>query len=154
MHDRSSTARTPLYDWTRFGRHRLRAPAGVLIDSPLGFEPNGWLGTLWPAAAEPGGWARMLWSADNTHGGWLVPQRLAGGDVLEFGADHDHKLARWYGIVDSYDAVEWLTVQGPYPHPAAAHEHAGQLLALIRFEAPHRAQRHVATCSRQGGRAR
>jgi hypothetical protein len=152
MHDRSSPERTPVYDWTRFGRHRLRAPVGVLIDSPLGFESPGWLGTLWPAAAEPGGWARMLWTVDNTRGGWLVAERLAGGDVLEFGADHDDKLVRWYGIVDSYDAVEWLTVQGPYSEPASAYEHAQHLLARIRFEPPRRAQGRSAACTRRGAR--
>lgn len=122
MHDRPSSARTSVYDWTRFGRHRLRAPAGVLVDSPLRVGPHLWLGTLWPSDDEPCGWARMLWHPDHDHGGWTIPARLAGGDVLEFGADHDGHPVRWYGIVDSYDAVEWLTIQGPdqlSPNPAA-----------------------------------
>ena len=130
------TAESAGYDWSRFGRHRLRAPGGVLIDSPLGFQPHGWLGTLWRAQAEPVGWARMLWQFDAEHGGWMVPNRLAGGDVFEFGADQAGQLVRWYGIVDCYDAVEWLTVQGPYPDPAAAFQHAEVLLAQLRYSPP------------------
>jgi hypothetical protein len=133
MHNRPFAATSAGYDWSRFGRHRLRAPAGVLIDSPLGFQAHGWLGTLWPGDGEAGGWARMLWQADPAHGGWLIPRRLAGADVLEFGADQACQVVRWYGIVDCYDAVEWLTVQGPYAEPGAAHAHAQQLLAGLRY---------------------
>jgi hypothetical protein len=140
-----------VYDWTRFGRHRLRAPAGVVIDSPLGFAGAGWLSTLWPGGNE-GGWSRMLWTPDDGAGGWAVPARLAGGDVIEFGNDLADRAVRWYGIVDSYDAVEWLTVQGPYTDPGAADDHAQQLLATIRFQTPLRTRTRRLPCSRRTSR--
>lgn len=90
----------------------------------------------------------MLWHPDRGHGGWTIPARLAGGDVLEFGADHDGRPVRWYGIVDSYDAAEWLTVQGPYPDPAVAHHHAEGILARLRFAPPIRAQHRHRSCTR------
>ena len=122
------------YDWTRFGYHRLRVPDGILIDTPLARGAESWLGTLWSDNRAVGGWARMLWEPDSAFGrGWVVPARLAGGDVIEFGADQPGTVVRWYGIIDSYDAIEWLTVQGPYPDPAAALHDADRRLADIRF---------------------
>jgi len=141
------------YDWSRFGRHRLRAAGGVLIDSPLGPAGHGWLGTLW-LAGDPLAWSRMLWTPDPELGGWIVPGRLAGGDVIEFGADRTGQAVRWYGIVDSYDAVEWLTLQGPYPDPCAAHQHAQQLLGHMRYRSPNRAHRTQRRCSRTPSRRR
>lgn len=146
MHEHRASTPHGGYEWSRFGRHRLRASAGVLIDSPLGPAGHGWLGTLW-LAGEPLAWARMLWTPHADLGGWTIPARLAGGDVIEFGADRAGQVVRWYGIVDSYDAVEWLTLQGPYPDPCAAHQHAVQLLAQDRYEPPLRA-RSVRTSQR------
>lgn len=146
------TPTTTGYDWSRFGRHRLRAPAGVLIDSPVGFQAGSWLGTLWPSEAEPCGWARMLWQSDLARGGWLIPNRLAGGDVLEFGVVATGGIVRWYGIVDSYDAVEWLTVQGPYSDPGTAYRHAQVLLAEVRYRDPLRARTRRQECSRRRSR--
>jgi hypothetical protein len=68
--------------------------------------------------------------------------------VLEFGNDTADRPVRWYGIVDSYDAVEWLTMQGPYRDPRAAHEHAQQLLAQLRYVAPLRAHTARPRCTR------
>jgi len=144
---RTESAASIAYDWTRFGRHRLRAPGGVVIDSPVGAAGTGWLGTLWPSG-DDGGWSRMLWAAEDAVGGWLVPTRLAGGDVIEFGNDIADRAVRWYGIVDSYDAVEWLTVQGPYRDPWAAHEHAQHLLADLRYLAPLRTRTSRTRCTR------
>lgn len=145
----------PAYDWSTFGRHRLRVPAGVLIDSPLGQPGHGWLATLWPQPDSEVNWARMLWEPDHSHGaGWVVPQRLAGGDVIEFGADRPGQLVRWYGIVDSYDAVEWLTVQGPYTDPQGAHDHAQALLAALRYQPPLRAASPRPPCTRRPGHRR
>lgn len=118
-----------------------------MIDSPVSAAAAGWLGTLWPSDND-GGWSRMLWTPADVGGGWLVPARLAGGDVLEFGNDTADRPARWYGIVDSYDAVEWLTVQGPYRDPRAAHEHAQQLLAHLRYAAPLHARVARTRCTR------
>jgi len=147
MHERHVTRPQGGYDWSRFGRHRLRAPAGVLIDSPLGRPGAGWLGTLWPAA-EASGWSRMLWTPDTESGGWTIPGRLAGGDVIEFGADHAGQTVRWYGILDSYDAIEWLTIQGPYLEPGAAYQDAQLLLGQLRYALVLRAR---TTCRRRGG---
>jgi hypothetical protein len=147
-----ATSEPAAYDWGQFGRHRLRVPAGVLIDSPVSARAGVWLGTLWPDDRAPGGWTRMLWEPDVAlRRGWTVPARMAGGDVIEFGADQPGTVVRWYGIVDSYDAVEWLTLQGPYPHPAAAMRDADRLLADIRYQSPttHVDGRHSRTTCRR-----
>lgn len=150
MRERQATA-TGGYDWSTFGRHRLRAPAGVLIDSPLGPAGSGWLGTLWPVE-EAGGWTRMLWTPDTNLGGWTIPSRLAGGDVIEFGADRAGRVARWYGILDSYDAIEWVAVRGPYSDPLMAYGQAQQLLAGLRFDSLPRAGRSPVACTRKASR--
>jgi hypothetical protein len=144
----ADASRLAVYDWGRFGRHRLRVPAGVLIDSPLPASAVAWLGTLWPDDPARGGWARMIWERDRVVGrGWNIPARLAGGDVVEFGADQSGRVVRWYGIVDTYDAVEWLTLQGPYPDPAAAQYDADRRLAEIRFQPPPNRSAHQ-SCAR------
>jgi len=121
------------YDWARFGRHRFRTPGAVVVDSPLPPAGAGWMATVWPDQLAPGGWGRMPWQPDPTYGrGWLIPERLALGDVLEFGA-HGPADDRWYGILDSYEVAAWLTVQGPYPEPAAALAEAERLLASERY---------------------
>ena len=145
---RTEIAASIVYDWTRFGRHRLRAPAGLVIDSPVGVAAAGWLGTLWLSENDRG-WSRMLWTPDDAGGGWLVPGRLAGGDVLEFGNDTADRPVRWYGIVDSYDAVEWLILQGPYAHPADAHNDAQRLLAQLRYQMPLRGRGPRNRCVRR-----
>lgn len=137
------------YDWTRFGRHRLRAIHAVVIDSPLGPAGHGWLATTWPAPETDAGWARLLWQFDGANGGWIIPGRLAGGDVVEFGADRADYPVRWYGIVDSYDAVEWLVIQGPYAGPWEAHEDAQQILAQMRYSSPIHARRRAQLCTRR-----
>ncbi|GMU79539.1 MAG: hypothetical protein AMXMBFR46_23290 [Acidimicrobiia bacterium] len=124
------------YDWTRFGRHHFRAPAGALIDLPVSAADAAsvWVATIWPQPDVAGGWARTLWLADRIGRGWRLPTQLAAGDVLEVGADTTDRPVRWYGIIVAYDPDQSLTVQGPYPHPAAAHRHADQLLDAQRFQ--------------------
>jgi hypothetical protein len=124
------------YDWSRFGRHRLRAPASAVIDLPVPTDPAVpvWVASVWPDPRAPGGWGRRPWDVDQRTGrGWVLPQQLAAGDVLEFGADTAAGPVRWYGVLDSYEFDRWLTVQGPYPHAAAAYDDAQRLLALERF---------------------
>ena len=154
--DREATGSS--YDWARFGRHRFRTPAAVVVDSPLPPAGPGWMATVWPDAGVPGGWGRMLWQPDPAYGRrWLIPDRLALGDVLEFGS---HNLAgggRWYGILDSYEVAAWLTVQGPYPNAAAALAEADRLLADERYLPPLEASpRRASTrpCARQPRRRR
>lgn len=126
------------YDWARFGRHRLRAPNGAIVDLPVPTtaSPTVWVATLWPDPTAPGGWARALWHPDPTGRGWQLPHGLAAGDVVEFGADTTTGPIRWYGIMDSYEVDRWATLQGPYPQPGAAHDAAQQLLALERYVPP------------------
>ena len=81
----SSTA--PAYDWAQFGRHRLRAADGAIIDLPLpaGADRQVWVATMWPDPNVDGGWVRALWQLHPTTGrGWRIPLQLAAGDVLEF----------------------------------------------------------------------
>jgi hypothetical protein len=95
------------------------------------------MATVWPDARVAGGWGRMLWLPDPAYGrGWLIPDRLALGDVLEFGAASPGGDSCWYGILDSYEVAAWLTVQGPYPDPAAAFGEADRLLAGERYLPP------------------
>jgi hypothetical protein len=132
------------YDWSRFGRHRLRAPASVLIDVPIPTVSHVSVASAWPDARVTGGWARQPWEADPRTGrGWVLPQQLAAGDVIEFAANTVGGWVRWHGVLDSYEFDRWLTVQGPYPDAAAAHDDAQRLLGLERFlpalDAPPRA---------------
>lgn len=124
-----------------------------MFDSPVGPAGAGWLGTLWPLGPECG-WERMLWAVDGTSGGWVVPGRLGGGDVIEFGNDTADRMVRWYGIVDSYDAVEWLIIQGPYPEPWAAHQHGQQLLDALRYAPPLHTYSTRRACTRRPARRR
>lgn len=137
------------YDWTRFGRHRLRTGAAVLLDHPLG--AGGWIATTWADPATPGGWNRLGWQPSPA-GGWELPAQLALGDVIEFGAG----AARWFGIVDSYEPGGWLTVQGPYPDATGAAVDAERLLAAERYlpsiTTPHLA-RNGQPCTRRRQRA-
>ncbi len=125
----------PGYDWARFGRHRLRTPAAVVIDAPFPFGPSTWMATIWPDSQVAAGWSRLLWHPDPGLGrGWAIPASLALADIIEFGSHGSPE--RWYGIVDSYDVAAWLTVQGPYPHPAVAYADAERLLAAERYLPP------------------
>lgn len=144
---------SPAYDWALFGRHRLRAADGAIIDLPLptGAARQVWVATMWPDPNVGGGWARTLWQPHPATGrGWRIPLQLAAGDVLEFGADTPQQQVRWYGIMDSYEVDQWATVQGPYPHPAAAYDEAQRLLALERYVPPleSEAPRPVEPCRR------
>lgn len=119
-------ARPAGYDWTRFGRHRLRTASAILLDHPL---TAGWVATTWSDPTQPDGWNRLGWQP-NPAGGWTLPARLALGDIVELGACG----TGWFGIVDSYEPGGWLTLQGPYPNAAAAADHAEQLLATERYQ--------------------
>lgn len=132
----------PIYDWHQFGRHALRVLDTTLIDHPLpaGASTTRHVTTLWPNPAEPTRWNRQLWTIDPDRArGWTIPH-LACGDLLEFSAEHSaaqHAASSpWYGLVDTYDALSWLTVQGPYPTPSAAWEHAERLLGAHRYQPP------------------
>jgi|GEM_PF-4907307 len=117
------------YDWTRFGRHRLRAAASTVLDHPV--SAGGWVATAVADPHQPGGWTRLTWQPAPTRG-WLLPSRLALGDIVEFG----HDQTQWWGIVDSYEPGGWLTVQGPYANPGDAAREAELLLAAERYLAP------------------
>ncbi len=90
----------------------------------------------------------MLWTPNPNLGGWTIPNRLAGGDVIEFGADHAGHIVRWYGILDSYDAIEWLTLQGPYAEPRAAHADGQRILDGLRYAPAARSRHRRQPCGR------
>ena len=132
--EQAAASPAPVYDWTRFGRHRFRTAAGVLLDHPLG--PTGWAATARADPSQPGGVQLDGWTPAHA-GGWHLSNRLALGDVTEFGAG----ALRWIGIVDSYDPGGWLTLQGPYPTEVDARADAERLLAAERYRAPVQPQR-------------
>ena len=135
--DPAQPAPLAAYEWGRFGRHRLRAPDGAIVDLPVPTDGavRVWVATVWPDSHAAGGWGRNVWAVHPTTGrGWRLPLQLAAGDVVEFGADAAAGPVRWYGIMDAYEVDRWATVQGPYPHPAAAYEDAQRLLARERFQ--------------------
>jgi hypothetical protein len=127
-HQRTSPQPTT---YTQLGKHRFRAPAGIIIDAPIPMT-GGWVGIVWPnpmVEHDTPAWSRLCWEADEYSGrGWLIPERLGVADVIEFGSDPTGRQ-RWYGIVDSYEAGLWLTLQGPYPTPVEAHQAAQALIA-------------------------
>jgi hypothetical protein len=134
---------TPPSTWDQFGRHRFRAPIGIMIDTPFPIA-GGWVAVIWPDPGDPSGWRRLLWQHDTTTGrGWLIPERLAYADVIEFGSD-PAGARRWYGIVEKYEPGQWLTVQGPFPTPVEAGREADRLLNPTQ----HEPQRYVVSHDR------
>jgi len=115
------------YDWSRFGRHRLRTAAAVLLDHPI--SPSGWAATVWADSVDPSGWRGFRWEP-GAAGGWELPSRFVLGDVVELGSGS----ARWVGVVDGYEPGGWLTLRGPYDDRTAAAADAERLLAAERFE--------------------
>lgn len=143
------------YDWSRFGRHRLRAPASVVIDAPVPTVSHVSVSTVWPDTTMPGGWAQLPWEVDPRTGrGWVLPQQLAAGDVIEFAATSARGWVRWYGVLDSYEFDRWLTMQGPYPDAGAAYDDAQRLLGVERFLPALDAEARVNDCGRSTGRPR
>ncbi len=134
MHDHDPPPGLEAYDWSRRGRHRLRAPDAVIVELPVPVDATArvWVATIWPDPRVLGGWGRALW--EPAVRGWRLPLQLAAGDVIEFGADTPRRPVRWFGIMDSYDPDRWATFQGPYPHPGEAWADAQRLLALERFQ--------------------
>lgn len=143
--EQAAASPAPVYDWTRFGRHRFRTAAGVLLDHPL--SPTGWAATVRADTSQPDGCQLDAWPPAHA-GGWHLSSVLALGDVIEFGAG----AGRWIGIVDSYDPGGWLTLQGPYPTSADAAAHAERLLAAERYlpaVQPQRPRRQPRPCTRR-----
>ena len=98
-----------------------------MIDTPFPIV-GGWVAIIWPDPNDPAGWRRIVWQPDTTTGrGWLIPERLAYADVIEFGSD-PAGAQRWYGIVETYEPGQWLTLRGPFTTPTAANIEANKLL--------------------------
>jgi hypothetical protein len=132
---------TPPSSWDQFGRHRFRAPIGIVIDAPFPIT-GGWVAVTWPDPADASGFRRLLWQHDAIAGrGWLIPERLAYADVVEFGSDPIGSR-RWYGIVQKYEPGQWLTVQGPFPTPVEAGRAADRLLNPTQHEPEQRIVSH------------
>lgn len=107
--------------WEQFGSHRLRAPIGIVIDTPVPII-GGWVAAIWPDSTDPAGWRRLLWQRDEpTTRGWLIPERLAYADVVEFGSDPSG-ARRWYGLVEEYEPGQWLSLRGPFKNPPTLNE--------------------------------
>jgi hypothetical protein len=140
----------PTHDWSRFGRHRFRAPDAVVVDVPVRVEPASrlWIATLWPDPRRPDQWTRLQWWPDLVLHGWSLPSLSAAGDVVEFGADVQDRPVRWYGVLDAYEVDRWLTVQGPYADPVSARADAQRLLAPARFLPPLNPAGAAVSCSR------
>jgi hypothetical protein len=109
--------------FTDLDAHVLRVGYNTLLDIPLDATAGAqvWVATIWPDASQPGGWGRLVWSRHPKGRGWLIEPLTHLGDVVEFGADHDGTLDRWYGYVSQADAAR-LVLVGPYVHPVAALE--------------------------------
>ena len=128
--------------WSTFGKHRFRAPIGIVVDAPFPMA-GGWMAIIWPDPTDPAGWRRLVWEADTDAGrGWLIPERLAYADVIEFGSDPTG-AQRWYGVVESYEPGSWHTLHGPYATPADAHRAAETLLQPDRHVPQPRSERPV-----------
>lgn len=130
-------AKVPTTGWDSHGQHRFRSPAGILIDAPFPIF-GGWVAVIWADPTESAGWRRVVWQADTATGrGWLIPDRLAYADIVEFGSDPTG-TQRWYGIVESYEPGQWLTLQGSFATPSDADRAAERLLAPDQHVAEHR----------------
>jgi len=114
------TASAPLHRWSSTCRsRRCRTSRSRSCGPTLG----------WPAV-DRGCRGR---STRAPAGAWVLPQPLAAGDVIEFAATTVGGWTRWHGVIDAYEVDRWLTVQGPHPDAATAHDDAQRLLGLERF---------------------
>ena len=127
LHRRNPSPPAAATNFATVGRHRFRAPIGIVIDTPFPIV-GGWVAVIWSDATEAAGWRRLLWQPDQSAGrGWLIPERLAYADVVEFGSDPTG-TQRWYGIVERYEPGQWLTLQGPFSTPSDAEQAADRML--------------------------
>ena len=153
----AAAAITPSSTWEQFGSHRVRAPIGIVIDTPFPII-GGWVAAIWPDPDDPAGWRRLLWQRDEPTGrGWLIPERLAYADVIEFGLD-PAGTRRWYGLVEQYEPGQWLTLRGPFANPADAERAADAMLNPAQHDPERRPASHARTrlerCHAHGPRRR
>ena len=105
----------------------FRHAGGLLIewpdlDIPPGATGYRWIATLWPENLASCGWALDEWP--RARRGWVIPEHLAVGDLIEFGAAYTTTTSsacdlRWYAWL-RYATDVALVVAGPYPNPATA----------------------------------
>lgn len=120
----------------------FRHAGGCLIETPDLPTVNGalrraWIATHW---REPGTghWQTLAWTPGER--GWQLPQTLAVGDVLEFGADTTntygqsipHSITRWYGWLH-YATDRGIVVYGPFTTAIAAEDAARPLIDELRL---------------------
>jgi len=108
--------------WEVDGLHALRVVDAVVIDLPLPSVPGDvrWVASIWSDPDPAVGWLRDLWvPVGEPRAGWRLSDRLAFGDVVEFGGDVGPEARRWYGVVTSYDGA-WLVLEGPRSDPTSA----------------------------------
>ncbi|MCU1364871.1 MAG: hypothetical protein JWL72_4481 [Ilumatobacteraceae bacterium] len=120
----------------------FRHAGGCLIETPDLPVPHGpqrraWIATHW---REPGTghWKSFAWTPGER--GWQLPQTLAVGDVLEFGADTldpyglpiPGSMTRWYGWLH-YATNRGIVVYGPFTKAVAAEDAARPLVDELRL---------------------
>ena len=108
-------------DFATLDRHVLRVADGSLLDNPLDVDPGSqvWIATIWPDRQQPGGWGRLIWHRHPSGRGWTIHPLTHLGDVIEFGADTEVGVDRWYGY--SIDAESFsLALVGPHAGPGEA----------------------------------
>jgi len=116
-------------------RHVFRVAHGSLLDNPLDPDPGShvWVATIWPDREHLGGWGRLTWDRHPTGRGWTINPMTHLGDVIEFGADTEAAIARWYGYVQNADETS-LHVVGPFTDPSRASNDAQASLVRWRIE--------------------
>ena len=116
---------------TKFGR---RVAHGALIDNAL--EPAAgsyaWVATIWRDASDPSGWRRLVWDHHPTGRGWIIHPMTHLADIIEFGADLNGVLDRWYGYASHADAASFSIV-GPFELPNEAAVDAAASLGKWRL---------------------
>jgi hypothetical protein len=110
-----------LQEFASLDRHAFRVACGVLLDVPLAADRDShkWVATIWRDDSIDAGWARLLWERHPTNRGWVVHPLTHVGDVVEFGADTESALDRWYGYVTEIGPLRLILV-GPFETPNEA----------------------------------
>ena len=78
-----------------------------------------WIATIWPYRQQPGRWGRLRWDRHPSGRGWAIHPLTHLDDVIEFGADGEAGLDRWYGFTIDAGSTS-LCLVGPYATPVEA----------------------------------
>ena len=105
-----------------------------IVGNPLDPNPGShvWVATIWPDREQPGGWGRLCWDRHPSGRGWTIHPLTHLGDVIEFGADRNDSIDRWYGYVQSAEETS-LHIVGPFAEPSGASDDARASLVNWRI---------------------